>query len=94
MLQALFFHGPHGPVARDAHSCIFSDSKHAAGICLGTVQARTHVQFDLACQRSLLKAQLRIRFTMKHVDGHTGNLGHECADHAAALGPPRSCIKS
>ena len=23
---------------------------------------------------------------MQHVCGHTGNLGNECADHAAALG--------
>ena len=23
---------------------------------------------------------------MQHVYGHTGNLGNECADHAAALG--------
>ena len=23
---------------------------------------------------------------MQHVYGHTGNLGYECADHAAALG--------
>ena len=30
--------------------------------------------------------QHRPRFTMQHVYGHTGNLGHECADHAAALG--------
>ena len=33
---------PHGPVARDANSCVFYDSKHAAGVCLGTIQARTH----------------------------------------------------
>ena len=27
----------------------------------------------------------RLRFTVQHVYGHTGNLGNECADHAAAL---------
>ena len=30
--------------------------------------------------------QRRLRLTMRHVCGHTGNLGNECADHAAALG--------
>ena len=42
MIEALSFLGPHGPVARDASSCIYYDSKHAAGVCLGTIQARTH----------------------------------------------------
>ena len=86
MIEALSFLGPHGPVARDVESCIFHDSKHAAGVCLGTIQARTHVQLALACQRSTLCAQHRLRLTMQHVYGHTGNLGNECADHAAALG--------
>ena len=62
------------------------DSKHAAGVCLGTIQARTHVQLALACQQSMLNVQHRSRFTMQHVYGHTGNLGNECADHAAGLG--------
>ena len=30
--------------------------------------------------------QRRLRLAMQHVYGHTGNLGNECADHAAALG--------
>ena len=30
--------------------------------------------------------QHRLRLTMQYVYGHTGNLGDECADHAAALG--------
>ena len=85
MIEALSFLGPLGQVARDANSCIKHDSKHAAGICLGTLQARTHVQLALACQLSILKVQHRLR-TMQHVYGHTGNLGHECADYAAALG--------
>ena len=59
---------------------------HAAGFCLGTNQAHTHVQLALSCQQSLLKVQHRLRFTMQHVCGHTGNLGNECADHTAALG--------
>ena len=57
MVEALSFLGPHGPVARDANSCVFVDSKHAAGVCLGTIQARTHVQLALACQQSMLKVQ-------------------------------------
>ena len=54
--------------------------------CLGTIQARAHIQLALACQQSLLKVQHTLRFTMQHVYGHTRNLGNECADHAAALG--------
>ena len=86
MIEALSFLGPRGPVARDVDSCIYDDSKHAAGVCLGTIQARTHVQLALACQRSMLCAQHRPRLTMQHVYGHTGNLDNECADRAAALG--------
>ena len=59
---------------------------HAAGICLGTIQARTHVQLALACQQSMTRVQHRLRLTMQHVYGHSGNLRNECADHAAALG--------
>ena len=94
MIEAPSFLEPHSPVARDANSCIFNDSKHAAGICLGTIQARTHVQLALACQQSLLKVQHRLRLTMQHVCGHTGNLGNECADHAAALGALWFGVKS
>ena len=67
MIEALSFLGPRGPVARDANSCIYDDSKHAAGVCLGTVQARTHVQLALACQQSMLSVQHRLRLTMQHV---------------------------
>ena len=84
MIEALSFLGPHGPAARDVEECILYDSKHAVGVSLGTIQARTHVQLALACQRSMLCAQHRLRFTVQH--GHTGDLGNECADHAAALG--------
>ena len=86
MIEAFSFLGPHGPVARDEQSCIYYDSLHAAGLCLGTIQARTHVQLALACQRSMIFAQRKLRLTMQHVYGHNGNLGNECADHAAALG--------
>ena len=86
MIEALSFLGPHGPVAQDEQSCIYFDSLHAAGICLGTIQARTHVQLGLECQRSMIFAQRKLRLTMQHVYGHSGNLGNECADHAAALG--------
>ena len=37
MVEVLSFLGPLGPVAREAHACVFYDSKHAAGVCLGTV---------------------------------------------------------
>ena len=68
------------------------NSKHAAGVSLGTIQARTHVQLALACQRSMLCAQHRLRLTVQHVYGHTGNLGNECDDHAAALGSLGLCL--
>ena len=51
-----------------------------------TIQARTHVQLALACQQSMIRVQHRLRLTTQHVYGHGGNLGNECADHAAALG--------
>ena len=59
---------------------------HAAGICLGTIQARTHVQLALVCQQSMIRVQDRLCHTMQFVYGHAGNLGSECADHGAALG--------
>ena len=86
MIEALFFLGPHGPVTHDEQSCIYFDSEQAAGICLGTIQAHTHVQLALACQQSMIRAQHRLRLTMQHVFGHCGNLGNECADHADSLG--------
>ena len=86
MIEALSLLCPHVPMARDEQSCIFYDYHHAAGVCLGTIQARTHVQLALACQRSMLCAQHKLRLTLQHVYGHTGNLGIECVDHAAALG--------
>ena len=73
-------------MARDEQSCIYYDSLHAAGLCLGTIQARTHVQLAPACQRSMIFAQRQLRLAMQHVYGHSGNLGNECADRAAALG--------
>ena len=86
MVEAWSFLGSRGPFARDTNSCIYYDSKLAAGVCLGTIQARTHVRLALACQQSMQSDQHRLRLTMQHVCGHTGNLGNECADHAAALG--------
>ena len=85
MIEALSFLGSRGPVTHDEQSLCY-DSTHAAGICLGTIQARTHVQLALACQQSMIRVQHRLRLTMQHVSGHSGNLGNECADHAAALG--------
>ena len=86
MIEALSFFGPFGPVAWDVELCFYVDSKHAAGVCLGTIQARTHVQLALACQRSMICAQHSLRVTMQHVYGRTWNLCDECADQAAALG--------
>ena len=86
MSEALSFLVPHGPVARDEQSCICYVSLHDAGVCLGMIQACTHVQLALSCQRSIIFAQCKLRLTMQHVYGHNGNLGNVCADHAAVLG--------
>ena len=86
MIEALSFVCPQGPETRDEQSCFYYDSKHVAGVCLGTIQARTHVQLALACQQSMIRVQHRLRLTMQQVHGHGGNLGNECANHAAALG--------
>ena len=86
MIEALSFLGPRGPVTPDEQSGIYFDFLHAAGICLGTIQARTHVQLALACQQSMIRVQHMLRLTMQHGYGHSGNLRNECADHAAALG--------
>ena len=86
IIEALSFLGPRRPVDCDACSCFLYDSKHVAGVCLGTIHARTHVQLGHSCQQLLLKVQHRLRFTMKHIYSHAENLGNECADHAAALG--------
>ena len=75
MIEALSFLGPRGPVTHDNQSRISYESMHAAGICLGTIQARTHVQLALACQQSMIRVQNRLRLTMQHVYGHGGNFG-------------------
>ena len=62
--------------------CIFLDSLQAAGVCLG----RNNVQPAGLSQQLLLQAHLRVpsHCAMYLVPG--GNVGNECADHAAALG--------
>ena len=47
LVDVFSFLGPHGPVARDAHSCVFYDSEHAAGFCVGTIHARTRTAWTL-----------------------------------------------
>ena len=86
LLKGYLFSGPAARLFVTHVSCVFCDSKHAAGVCLGTIHARTHVQLGLSCQQLLLKVPRRLRFTMQHVYSHVENLGNECADHAAALG--------
>ena len=51
-----------------------------------TIPARTHVPLALACQWSMKCAQHRVRLTLEHVYGPSGNLCNDCADHSAALG--------
>ena len=84
MIEALSFLGLHGLVVRDEQSSIYYDSMHPAGICLGSIQARTHVQLAPACQQSMIRAQHRLQLTLQHVYGHGGNLGNECTEQTAA----------
>ena len=50
IFEALSFLGPRGLVTQYEQSCIYYVSMRAACICLGTFQARAHVQLVLACQ--------------------------------------------
>ena len=71
----------------------YFDPMHAAGSLSGhdpgphtcAAGARMSTVYDSAAQRKL-------RRTMQHVYGHGGNLGNECADHAAALGTLRTYL--
>ena len=66
MIEALFFLGPHGRVARDEQSCIFMILCMLLVLALGTLQARTHVQLTLACQPSMIFAQRKLRWDLRH----------------------------
>ena len=82
IIEALSFSRARGPVARDACSCVFYDSQHAAGVCLGTIHARTHVQLGLSCQQLLLKVQRRLRFT------NTSTVTRRILETNARITPP------
>ena len=75
-------------MARDEQSRIYYDSLHAAGFFLARSKRvhmyNWHSRVKDPCHDSCTTAKLR--FTMQHADGPSGNLGNECADHAAALG--------
>ena len=75
MIEALSYFGLYGFLARVEQSCIYDNSLHVVGFCLGMIGARTQIQLAFA-----------LRFTMQHVCSHGGNLGDECADHVAAFG--------
>ena len=84
MIEALSFLGPLGPVTPDAQSRIFYDSCACCWYLSGH-DSSPHTCVAGVCQQSLIRVQHRLRLTMQHVYGHCGNLGNECADHAAAL---------
>ena len=79
MVEALSFLGPCGPVARDANLCMYYDSKHAAGVCLGF--------------RSVHMFNWHLHVSGRRNAPNTGYglpcntcVRNECADHAATLG--------
>ena len=86
IIEALSFLGPAGPVARGSQARFFYDSKHAAHVCMGTMQTRTDVPLALTSQQVLLPAHLRLRIAIEHVYSHGQNVSTACADHAAVLG--------
>ena len=86
IIEALFLLSPSGSVARGSQACVFYDSKHAANVCMGTIQSRTNVRLGMTSQQCLVQAQLRLRITMHRIFSHGQNVGNERADHAAALG--------
>ena len=56
---------------------IFYDSKHAANVCMGTIQSRTNEPLGGTSQQLLLQTQLRMRITMQHIYSHGQNVGDE-----------------
>ena len=86
MIKALSFLGPHCPVARDVSSGIYYDSTHAAGVFWHDSSPHTcPIGTRMSTVHDFRSTQTSAHHA-KGVYGHTGNLGNECADHAAALG--------
>ena len=81
MIEALSFLGPRGPVTPDEQSSFFFNSMHAAGLCVGSYACATATRMSKV-------HDFRSTQTSGHhaTHGHSGNLGNEFADHAAALG--------
>ena len=75
MIEAFSFLFSRGPVTRDEQSRIF--------VTLCMLLVFVWARFKPA---HMIRVQHRLRLTMQHVFGHSGNLGNECADHDAALG--------
>ena len=86
MIEALSFLGPRGPVTRDKQSCILLRF-YACCLYLSGHDPGSHTCAAPPGMSTVsIHAQRRLRLTMQHVYGHSGNLGNECADRAAALG--------
>ena len=64
----------------------FLDSRHAANICMGSIQSRANVQLGLMSQKLEVKIQLRLKNTRQYSYSHGQNVGTESVDHAAAIG--------
>ena len=62
------------------------DCRHAADVCVGSVQSRTTVRLALASQHFLLQVQMRVFLTPRHIYSHGRNVGNGHAEHAAAFG--------
>ena len=55
---------------RSSRVCIFHDTRHAADVCLGSVQSLTNVRLGLTSQSHLLPVQLRSFLTLRHICSH------------------------
>ena len=87
ILEPLHFLSLSEPVPRGSRACMSYDCRHAANVCVGSVQSRTNVRPALTSQHLLLQVQMRVFLTPRHKKSHGVNVGNGYADHAAAFGP-------
>ena len=86
IIEALQFLMPLGACPTRLTRLVFFDSQHDADVCLRSIQTRTNVRLVGLSEHLLLQVQLRVSLTLPHIYSNVGYVGHECADHAVALG--------
>ena len=71
IIESLHFLSLLGSVPRASHACISYDPRHAANVCLGSVQSRTNVRLGVTCQKLLLQ----VHASVSHCATHTAMEG-------------------